>query len=218
MTLPFAPSKVYLDSDLVADIEHAAGEIDRLTGEMDNQQLIISLRVNEMWDEHKNILGDDGEKVFNTRLDYFAECSRIANLKSNRHIFALSGETLKRWCEVVETYENLDGELRRGYELSLEVLLDALTFHHLYKARQLYFNGKVNSPLHALAEAMSNQWSVEEMELHYDGNSKSIRGGFISYLQKFLEKKLPRLEFSKEKLSRITAKIEDLITDIQKGE
>lgn len=191
MSVPFADEvKVYLDPELIADIEHAAGEIDRLTGELDNQQLIISRRVNEMWDEHR--------AMFNTRLDYFAECSRIANLKSGRYIFAESGETLRRWCEVVATYESLDGELTRGYELSIEDLLDALTFNHLYKARKLYLNGKVKSPLYALAEAMSNKWSAEDMEFHFDSNKNSVKGGLISFLQKWMEKKLPMLELPKE--------------------
>lgn len=196
-----------LDPELEADIAHAAGEIDRLTGDLDNQQLIISRRVNDMWEEHKS--------AFSSKMDYFAECSRVANLKSSRHVFAESGETLKRWCEVVATYENLDGELKRGYDLSIEDLLDALTFHHLYKARKLYINGKVKSPLYALAEAMSNRWSAEDMEFHYDGNTNSIKGGFISFLQKFIEKKLPKLELSAERLSRVQDLIRQLMKELE---
>lgn len=190
-----------LDAELITDLSAAAKRIDALDYELGNEKWIIAGRVNEMWDEHKALRDENGDLYFNNLDGYRAECSRVANLQTKRRLFAESGETLRRWCEVRATYDN--------YEHA-ELFLSALSFDHLYRARKIYLNGVVKSPLLPLAEAEKRGWSSEEMEYHYQKDAPSIAASFLNSLKSFIEKKLPRLEFEKERRERIEKLVEEL--------
>ena len=135
----------------------------------DESKWDIALRVNDMWSEHKNLTREemtDGflqvVKVFPTRDDYNAECSRVLNIGRKRKLFSDSGETLKVWCNVVATFEEFLKRVPNADEY-----IDGFSFDHLRKAKRIYDNEKAPSPLHALDWATKNNASADEMQRHF---------------------------------------------------
>lgn len=189
-----------LDPELVEDISQFAKRYDALDSEIGNEKWNIAGRVNEMEDEHKG--------VFDTLDDYRAECSRVANLQSKRHLFAESGETLRRWCDVRKTYENFE---------HAELFLSELSFDHLYRARVIYNSGAVKSPLLPLAEASKRGWSAEDMEYHYKKNPPSIAASFLNTLKTFIEKKLVKLDLPRDRRERVEGLIAELRKELSNG-
>ena len=152
-----APPKVseVLDRYLCEDLQKMAGQYEGNQSNADDDKWNIARRVNEDWSEHKG--------YFDTRLEYFAECSRVMNLGRKKKYFSDSGETLRKWCEVQASYQRFESEVNDG-----DKFLDLLSFDHLLKARTLYNNAKVKSPLDALNAALENGWTADEMAYHYD--------------------------------------------------
>ena len=121
----------------------------------DSDKWNIARLVNEGWEEHK--------VHFETKLDYLAECSRVANRGLRHKRFSDSGETLRRWCEVQATYSAFTEKVQDA-----DKFLDLLSFDHLSRAKRLYLNGKVKSPFLALSTAMTEKYTAEEMQFHFD--------------------------------------------------
>lgn len=190
-----------LDPELIDDLSKFAERYDKLDYEIGNEKWNIAGRVNEMWEEHKRLRDDNGELYFQNFDEYLAECSRICNQKTKRYLFAESGETLRRWCNVRATYNNFE---------HAELFLSELSFDHLYRARKIYADGAVKSPLLPLAEASKRGWSAEDMEYHYKRNPPSIAASFLNTLKNFIEKKLARLELPKERRERVTKLVDEL--------
>lgn len=151
------PVSEVLDPYLCADLQKMAEQYSDNQSNADDDKWSIARRVNEDWDEHKG--------RFDTRLDYYAECSRVMNARSGRKkkLFSDSGQTLRRWCEVQATYESLSTNVKDG-----DKFLDLLSFDHLYQAKVLYGKGKVKSPFEALAEAIKSDFTADEMSRHFD--------------------------------------------------
>lgn len=166
MTQTAAPQKVqstfslYLDPEFVNDLMKSAKEYDRAEEISDDEKWRISERVNELWPEHAGMIYElTSERVFPTKQEYYAECSRVANIGLTRKRFSDSGETLRRWCEVQQTYATFPDAHK---------FLDVLSFSHLQKAKKLAKDNKVKVPVLALAEAINRQWTADEMKEHYD--------------------------------------------------
>lgn len=159
MVVPQKTISAVLDPEFAADLQASVKHFDDCESEADNERWNIAFQVNEMWPEHENNVDDRGEKIFPTKKEYYAECSRVANLVVKRKRFSDSGETLRRWCEVQESYNQWRDAV---------TFLDHLSFDHLYKARKLYKDGKVSPPVLALAEAVRRKWTADEMKEHYD--------------------------------------------------
>ena len=187
-----------LDPELMRDIREIAKSIDHLETEAGNDKLAIALRVNDMESEHAS--------TFGSRMEYLAECSRIANLETKRKIFAESGETLRQWCDLAKLYKPFCD--KKKIEMSL--LLEEVTFDHLRKARKIYMDGLVKSPLEALSRASTEQWSADDMEYHYSANRTGMKVSFINYLTQFVSKKLEKMELPKEKAERAKVLIAEL--------
>ena len=111
----------------------------------------IAKLVNSMWSEY--------EKMFEPKMDYYAECSRSANAGLKKKRFADSGQTLRRWCEVQATYAEF---------ADAERFLDALSFEHLRIAKKLAGDGRVSVPVYALAKAVEMEYTADEMQNHFD--------------------------------------------------
>lgn len=96
-----------------------------------------------------------------TRDQFNAECSRVINASLDFPIVTDTGETLRRWCNVADTYANMPG---------LEAFQNALSFDHFFQARRMANDPTIplSVPVLALAEAVQNKWVVREMVHHYD--------------------------------------------------
>jgi len=161
--------KVYqqLDPGLVTELSNMASLHDTTQGESDNHQWNIAAKVNDDWDEHKSIFG--------TKKEYYVACSFVLNKGRKKRYFGVSGETLRRYCDLQESYSNLVPEATDW--------LDALTMDHLFKARKLANMELVSNPREALAMAYSSEWSADEMVEHYDPPAPQPEhkpGGFIN--------------------------------------
>ena len=92
-------------------------------------------------------------------------------------IFGESGETLRRWAEVAATYENMP---------NAETFLEALSFDHLEKARKLARDGRIQAPDHALAVAVNEGLSADDMKERFDPSSAphpyDVISGHLAYM------------------------------------
>lgn len=116
----------------------------------DNSKWATAKLVNDMWDESK--------RHFEDKKQYYAECSRVANIGLKKKAFSDSGESLRRWCEVQAFW----GAFSFG-----DKLLDVYTFAHLVEIKRLVGNGKADAR-EALHAAAVNKWTSEEVREHYD--------------------------------------------------
>ena len=171
-SIPFTdtPDSVVLDPEFTAELRAMSKNYDDNQSNADDDQWNIARKVNEMWQEHKNltheVIEDDErviKKIFPSKTEYYMECSRVANIGLKIKRFSDSGETLRRWCEVVGTYETFVGRVDDG-----EKFLLLLSFDHLYKAKTLYLNSKVKSPFDALIKAVQEKYTADEMQYHFD--------------------------------------------------
>ena len=155
-----SPFSRYLSPDFAIDLMQSAKEYDRAEEVSDNEKWVIAELVNDMWSEHAGLVYElTGEKVFPTKAEYYVECSRVANIGLSRKRFGDSGETLRAWCELQQTYAAFP---------DIHKFLDALSFEHLRKAKKLAKDEKVKVPVLALAKAIQENWTADEMKEHYD--------------------------------------------------
>lgn len=190
------PISELLDPDFSCSLALIAIEYDSHQSQADDFKWHISRKVNSEWDEHKTL--------FNTKKDYFAECSRVMNL-SGRKYFSESGETLRRWCETQATYETFLNEVQDA-----EKFLDLLSFDHLYKAKKAYSAEKVTSPFDALKLAIENGWSADDMMEHYFP-PQGLKFDVIRSLSGWLEKLPHKMKLTGENAKILQAKIADLL-------
>jgi hypothetical protein len=155
-----------LDPEFIKDVQANAKEYDTFQSESDDSKWTIARKTNEMWPEHKGLVVQDAaweepKLLFPTKMDYYMEVSRVANMGLRKKRFSDSGETLRRWCEVQETYSQFP---------QADLLLSEVSFDHLVKAKKLAKDGKVKSPIHALAWAMNadERHTADEMKEHFD--------------------------------------------------
>lgn len=145
-----------LDPELIEDLVGMSATYHDNQKAVDDNKWDIAARVNDKWSEHATIFRRSKE-------GYYAECSRVMNIGKKRKLFADSGETLKVWCNVRESYEAFETDVKRADEL-----LDLLSFDHLRRARSLARRDKVTDPFTALKWALENEASAEEMQYHFD--------------------------------------------------
>ncbi len=145
-------NSVFLDPDFMRELATMTTAYAIQQGNADLTKWGIAKAVNGFWSEHMSSFG--GKKQ-----DYYTECSRVANDGLYIPVFGESGQTLRRWCEVQETYSNFD---------AAEQFLTTLSFDHLAKAKKLAKDGRVSVPTLALAEAVSRHFSVDDMMEHFD--------------------------------------------------
>lgn len=152
-----------LDPEFAKDLNLAGGVFADNQGNADDDKWSIADRVNGMWEEHKTL--------FPSRIHYLSECSRVLNKGRKRKYLSDSGETLRRWCDIQATYATLAKTVKGGREL-----IDLFTQDHLYRARKLYLNGKVESPFDALKWCLPDggvMASADEMYDHFEPRKPS---------------------------------------------
>lgn len=178
-----------LDPILIRDLQGLSRFHSTTQDEADDTKWNIAGEVNDAWVEH--------EKIFPTKMHYYAECSRVLNFGRKRKYFSDSGETLRRYCEIRMTYDGLS-KADRGDEF-----LELFTMEHLRIARSLYMDAKVKSPFDALdwcVDGNGKMRSADEMQEHFDENRTSTKTSFINSLARFLEKQLPKMKLRNPEL------------------
>lgn len=179
-----------LDPELVKDLQGLSRLHSDNQDAADDNKWDIAGQVNEAWDEHS--------KIFPTKMHYYAECSRVLNANRKRVYFAVSGETLRRYCELRATYDTLVKTATHGKEF-----IELFTIEHLRVARSLYMDAKVKSPFDALdwcVDGNGKMRSADEMQEHFDENRTSTKTSFINSLARFLEKQLPKMKLRNPEL------------------
>lgn len=150
----------YLDPEFVTDLMKSAQEHDRAEEISDDEKWNIAERVNDLWPEHAGMVYElTNDRIFPTKEEYYIECSRVANIGLKRKRFSDSGQTLRAWCELQQTYAAFP---------DIHKFLDVLSFDHLRKAKKLAKDNKVKVPVLALANAIDKQWTADEMKEYYD--------------------------------------------------
>lgn len=160
----------FLDGDFRHSIKTYAAQYSVQQRKADNTKWLLANDVNEWWPEHAGIFSGDKQS-------YYAECSRVANDGLSVRILGESGQTLRRWCEVAATYENMP---------QVENFLEALSFDHLEKARKLAKDGRIQAPDHALAVAVNEGLSADEMkerfDPHHEPHPYDVISGHLAYM------------------------------------
>lgn len=159
-----------LDPYFTAKLQDLTSQYAEQQQAVDNTKWRIAQEVNDNYSEHRAIFAGDKEM-------YYIECSRIANDGLSVRIFGESGETLRRWAEVAATYENMP---------NAETFLEALSFDHLEKARKLARDGRIQAPDHALAVAVNEGLSADDMKERFDPSSAphpyDVISGHLAYM------------------------------------
>lgn len=101
----------------------------------------------------------DDIKAELTHEHYYMECSRVINEACEFPIVTHTGETLRRWCEIAASYQNMP---------ALEEIREVLSFDHFVKARRLVNRQKIAVPSLALATAIEQEYTADEMVQHFD--------------------------------------------------
>lgn len=117
------------------------------------KQWAIGELVNEEWRRG----GYDGEI---TKEQFYQECSRAINHGLPFPLVSESGETLRRWCEVTESYAKVP---------AINEFKEVLSFDHFFQARRMANDPDCNLPAPdiALAMAVKNKWTAGEMVYHF---------------------------------------------------
>jgi hypothetical protein len=140
-----------LDPEFAAQLQDMTDDLQDQEHEIDMLKWRIANSVNEMWSEHASAFRGD-------KMAYYAECSRVANDGHAVRVFGESGETLRRWCEVAMTYENVP---------QVEEFLTALSFAHLAACKKLAKDGKIPAPDFGLAMCVQEGLSSDDLLERY---------------------------------------------------
>lgn len=140
-----------LSPELVGKLHLMAGNYDQYQARADDSKWEIAKLVNDWYGEHQSIFKG-------VKMDYYQECSRMANTGLKRKRWSDSGEALRKMCELETTYHNTPG---------IEEILDATSVQHLQFAKKLAADGKVSVPVYALAKAIDMNWTADEMCYHF---------------------------------------------------
>lgn len=156
-----------LRPEFVCRLQQTAKRFNLHTQRAGKYQWILARRVNNEWVDDSNV--DVRAEI--RKEDFYAECSREINKVLGFPICAASGETLRRWCEMDESYKNFR---------ELDPLKDILSFEHFRSARHLATlpENAMETPASILAFSYSMKFTRDEMEKHFD---KRKMGGVPEY-------------------------------------
>ena len=199
-----------LSPDFVAELQGGAQQLDIHQSRADQDKWHIAGTVHNWWSEHRSAF--EGRKK-----EYYILSTKSANEVMDKPLFGESGETLRRYVEVYETYKNVEG---------CENLLKQTTFDHLLNAKRLYKLQKVKSPIEALTLAFQNKWTADEMWTHYnpttppDGYSKFSGALAVMYDKSNLEwvKGKEDREFIFSHLDAVSSRITSILESERKAE
>lgn len=153
----------FLDPSFVDRLRSEARKYGYLNKAKDRKQWQFAALVCSEWERIKDRREIAGEV---SKYDYYAEVSYWINAALGFPLVAASGETLRRWCEVYETYKDMPG---------FEAMRRTLSFNHFERAKWLANNSEnVSVPAFALATAVAMNLTAEEMVKHFNGEHNGV--------------------------------------------
>lgn len=153
MTGKFSPNG-FLPAEFVDDLQTQARRYAVIERVKSRREWKFGELVNCQWEDL-----DPDVKAEITKDAYYMACSYYINAAVSFPIVSASGETLRRWCEVAAAYADMP---------ALELIREQLSFDHFRRARILANKGKVSVPSYALATAIAQGYTAEEMARHFD--------------------------------------------------
>ena len=157
--------KVIFEPAFIAEVTDIARQSQAEQRKADGHKWDLAERVNSEWPEYEHMIIEN-ERVFKTKLDYFAAMSQAINTQLNIGAFAESGQTLRFYCELQATLGNIPG---------IEELLKASSIDHLRRAKRLAADNKIITDGgqlagadYAIAKAIEKKFSAEDMENYFD--------------------------------------------------
>jgi len=149
-----------LDYSFVDLLQKEARKLSIIDRAKSGKQWLFGELVNAEWKIKLAELERDDLADEITKDHFLQECSRAINHGLPFPVISESGETLRRWCEVAESYAKMP---------ALPIFREVLSFDHFFQARRLANdpNCKLLAPDIALAEALRNKWTANEMVFHY---------------------------------------------------
>lgn len=93
--------------------------------------------------------------------EFYVECCKEMNSGFDFPVIGDSGQTLRRWCEVEESYAKLP---------ALAEFREVLSFDHFFQARRMANHPEIyhiTAPDIALAKAIENKWDAGDMVYHF---------------------------------------------------
>lgn len=183
-----------LDPTLVKILVDEAGKLENIIYEETQIKWIVADKVNDMWSEHQGIFGNKDE--------YLAECSRVMNERTRIKMFGESGQTLRKWCQVQLAFS--------AFAESAE-LLSQTSFAHMEVAKSASIAGKVDSPVEAVAMAITNKWSADDLRFHFFNDPKSVQVDAKNILTKLLTSLPVKLNWTGEKAKNFRKELSELI-------
>lgn len=188
----------FLSPEFVASLQQDAREYRAVEQDKSRKEWHFGRMVNDEWDA----LDADRKAELNKERFYHL-CSQYMNAAVDFPIVGASGETLRRWCELELSYRNMP---------AFEAMSEALSFDHFRKARMLSNKGKVSVPAYALATAISEKLTADEMAYKFDPpqapNEWERITGYIDSLQAM---KLEFLNGSKAEFIQLVSRLRQIV-------
>jgi hypothetical protein len=138
----------------VADLRRQASRLAALGHAKDRREWRFGWTVNDIWDS----LPEDVQAEVSREM-FFVECSRLINEAVRFPLVTETGETVRVWASVEKEFRDVAG---------LELMQERLSFDHFRVARSLYLHKKVSVPVYALAKAIEQEWTADDMKRHFD--------------------------------------------------
>jgi hypothetical protein len=159
----------------VTDVQVIAEQYDAYQGKADNEVWKLSRRVIAEWEsEYKGEISKE---------DFYAAASYAINAAMGRKRLSASGETLRRWCDIVGSYAEMP---------EIDTFADFLPFEVFRVARHCSKSPKAQGMTHweIVSIAYEEQLSADELERRYGDDRGSVSEydkviGFMSSLQSF---------------------------------
>ncbi len=158
-------NSVLIDPELIYELRTLARLCQSEQRKADSYKWQLARKANDEWPEYE-FMTVEGERAFPIKKDYYKEITRVINLELPIALFGESGETLRRYCELEATCHNIKG---------IDELLKATSLDHAYRAKRLAAENKIKTENktpanidYALAKAIAEKWSAEDMENYFD--------------------------------------------------
>jgi hypothetical protein len=144
-----------LSAEFAGRLQIEARKYGLIASAKSKKQWLVGDMINAEWKRNPDFAAEI------TREEFYIECSRVMNSGMSFPVVGESGQTLRRWCEVAESFANMP---------ALEEFKEVLSFDHFFQARRMANKPEIyhlSTPALALAEAVIRKWDSAEMVYHF---------------------------------------------------
>lgn len=145
----------FLTDSQVETIQREARKLGHIERARSKKQMFFGRLCNEIWDELKDKPEIQGE-IFKS--DLYIEMSYWINEGQDFPLVGATGETLRRWAETAAKFKDTP---------AIKEMEEVLSFDHFVRARRLESQGEVKAAVYALAIAIKERLTAEEMTTRF---------------------------------------------------